>query len=267
MTGPCAHHRNSTVRPDDPSPKYLPETDLELLSEFRIGTPRAIQRLLADLAANRAPVSLYSAANPEVFVISRLESLDDEWLQLEIRTDSTRKRELLAPGRCTVVAFVNDIKVQFEVAFAAAEATPELVSLRTQHPAEVFRIQRRSAYRVRPPIGQTGQVTIRGEPGTETSFELMDLSATGLSFQRRQEQQSFEIGARHEHARIELRPRVPVPCTLEIKTIQKLEPVSGVPQGWRIGCALIDMPPEVERLVQTYVQDVERLLIRLRDND
>lgn len=253
------------MRSDNPSPKFLPETDLEQIKEFRINVPRVIRRMLVDLSDNHAPVALYSADNPEVFVLSRFQSIDDQGFELELRTDSARKQELLAPGRCTVVTFINDIKVQFEIAFEALAANPDLTSLRTQFPADIFRIQRRSAYRVRPPIGQTGQVTIRGEPGSETSFELMDLSATGLSFQRQQDQPAFEIGERHEHARMELGPRVPVPCTLEVRTVQKLEPVTGQPQSWRIGCQLVDMPPEVERLVQTYVQDVERLLIRLRN--
>ncbi|MFK7962773.1 MAG: flagellar brake protein [Burkholderiaceae bacterium] len=250
------------MKPDEVVAQFLPETDLEKLAEFKIEATRPIRRLLDDLANKKALISLYSNEDPSVFIVSRIKSVEQDAIELEIQTERERRVTVLQHGYCTVVGFMDQLKVQFEATFI--DADPESQTVRCEMPAVLFRIQRRSAYRVRPPIGQPGQVAVRLSPGKEHHFELLDLSATGLSFKRVAEDETFEVGDVIEHARMELGPRIPVPCSFEVRTIIRLQTVIGMPAAWRIGCEFVNMPAEVERSVQVYVQDVERTLHRLR---
>jgi len=247
---------------DKQAGQFLPEQDLDKLEEFKLTAEKPIRRLLNDLASKKALISLYSNEDPAVFIVSRLSAIDGDTIELEIQTEPARRASVLQHGYCTVVGFLDQLKVQFEAVFIGAD--PESEAVRCKLPETLFRIQRRSAYRVRPPIGQPGQVAIRTEPGQEHHFELMDLSATGLSFKRTADEKLFELGELIQHARMELGPRVPIPCSFEVRAIIQLQVVTGMPAAWRIGCEFVNMPAEVERSVQVYVQDVERTLHRIR---
>lgn len=251
------------MNPDKLVAQFLPEQDLEKLAEFKLTAERPIRRLLSELASKKALISLYSNEDPTVFIVSRIIAVEDDSIELEIQTEKVRRASVLQHGYCTVVGFLDQLKVQFEANFI--DADPEAETVKCEVPALLFRIQRRSAYRVRPPIGQPGQVAIRHEAGQEHLYELLDLSATGLSFKRLADDQAFELGDLREHARMELGPRVPVPCSFEVRAIVPLQAVIGLPEAWRIGCEFVNMPAEVERSVQVYVQDVERTLLRIRN--
>ncbi len=247
--------------------RFLPEPHPEAMNALALTAPKAIRNLLNELVRRRASIALCPDDNPENILTSRIENIDEHSFELELRTNPQRKARFLARGRCTVVSFLDTTKVQFDVEFGPDLSNRDIVSIRCPLPHQAFQIQRRSAYRVRPPLGQSGQVVIRAEPGSETAFDLMDISATGLSLHRTARHPEFSLGNLHQHARVEIGVRAPVPCTLEIKTILRLEHVPGLPSSWRIGCAFINLPPEVQRQLQAHVQDVERILIRLNKAD
>lgn len=250
------------MNPSDKTPQYLPEQDVDKLAEYRLTEPKAIRRLLAEVVKADALVSLYSSEDPNVFIVSRMVSVSETELELEIRTEPARREDVLRHGHCTVVGFMDHVKVQFDAEFV--EADPNISVVRCAIPSYIFRIQRRSAYRVRPPIGQPGHVVIRGEPAEEDVFEILDISATGLSFRRLGQDREFQVGDVLEHSRMELGPRVPVPCSLAVRVVLPLQRVIGMPAAWRVGCEFTNMPAEVERTVQVYVQDVERAIMRTR---
>lgn len=250
------------MNPENAVAQFLPEQDLEKLTEFRLTSERLIRRLLGELAIKKALISLYSNEDPTVFIVSRIIAVEDGSIELEIQTEKARRASVLQHGYCTVVGYLEQLKVQFEATFIHVD--PEAETVKCEVPGLLFRIQRRSAYRVRPPIGQPGQVAIRQEPDQEHLYEILDLSATGLSFKRLVGNRSFELGELLEHARMELGPRVPVPCSFKVRAIVPLQTVTGLPDAWRIGCEFVNMPAEIERSVQVYVQDVERTLLRIR---
>ncbi len=246
----------------DSIPQYVPEEDVEKLAEFRLTETKSIRRLLTEVVNADALVSLYSDEDPNVFIVSRMVSINETELELEIRTEPARREDVLRHGHCTVVGFMDHVKVQFDATFI--DADPNISIVRCAIPELIFRIQRRSAYRVRPPIGQPGHVVVRDAPGEEDVYEIMDISATGLSFRRLANDREFQVGDLLEHSRMELGPRVPVPCTLHVRAIIQLQRVTGMPAAWRVGCEFVNMPAEIERTVQVNVQDVERAIRRTR---
>lgn len=242
--------------------QYLPEQNLEDLTQFRVQEPRAVLRLLTEVVNTRALITLYNKQDFSIFIVSRLLSISGDEIELEIQTEPSRHAAMLEHGSCIVVGFLDQLKIQFEATFVDSDITSTVA--RCQIPSSVFRIQRRSAYRIRPPVGQDGKVSVRGEPGEEDYFELVDVSATGLSFRRLAQDRFFSIGERLDHARMELGSIAPVPCCIQVRVVIKLQEVIGLPSAWRIGCEFVNMPAEIERAVQVYVQDTERTLRRLR---
>ncbi len=239
----------------------MPEPDLARLAEFEISAAGTISKLLAELVRKRALIWLFVSDEDNTAAASQLIAVEDGRLAFSLQTDHDSRNAFLAARRCTVVGFLDSVKVQFEMRLSGPDDVPEASLLFGEAPARLYRIQRRAAFRVRPPAGHRGNLIVRGTPGHEDSFRIFDLSATGLSFLRPREARSFELGDRIALARLELGPRVPVPCSFVIRSILDL---ANDPLHDRVGCEFINLPNEVERAIAIYVQDAERAQLRAR---
>ncbi len=238
----------------------IPEPDLSGLGEFEITARAAVAKLMGELAKKRALVWLFVKDDNDTAVPSHLLSTEANRLAFSLQGDSTTREVVLAARQCTVVSFLDSVKVQFDMALSRREARDEGSLLFGVIPERVHRIQRRSAFRVRPPVGHPGTIVVRNDKGDEESFTIFDMSATGLSFLRPVDGRSFTIGERIALARLELGPRVPVPCTFVIRSIRPLHDDEG---HERIGCQFVNLPSEVGRAVAVYVQDAERAMRKL----
>lgn len=237
---------------------YLPEPTGPELDAFRISGTTAIRQLIQGLVSGHALITLYARRDHMFFVATQVLEFDDGTIDFDLNTDAHRRNEILAGDDCIVVAFLDQIKIQFDVRILEARAAAGRWRLRCRAPETVYRLQRRDAFRVRPGpvLGATCVLRNAGRP--ETRRTIVDLSVTGVSLAWPQDEPPPPVDTVWEHSRIEVERRVPLPCTLVVRTVEHAEPGSVA----RIGCAFTRLPPEIERALQCLVTDIERAMRR-----
>lgn len=236
-------------------PQFWPETSAEVLSRYLVEGPLAMKAVLDDLLRERALITLHSAANPDEFVVSQLLRADGNSIRLDFITDESRRNALLAAG-VVVVAFLDRIKIQFECHRPQLSEHDGLSVLVCQMPPRMYRIQRRDAFRVRPPVRRPVECVVRPMQGVERTYRVLDVSASGVALMSGPDCEAPRGGEIWRHCRLEISGYAPIPCDLEVRFVS--EGLLGEAAGSRVGCEFHHPTPETQRAIQIYVMDVER---------
>lgn len=236
--------------------QLLPETDADTLERFAVDGRLEIRAVLDELVHGHALIALYSARDHQEFVVSQLHGVDDNALRFEFTTDAMRRDAILAAGRVTVVGFLDRIKVQFDADAPRIAQRGDATELLCAPPARVHRIQRRDAFRVRPPVERPAECVLRGSGRGEEVYRVLDVSAGGVGLSIPPGEPVPPIGEIWRHCRLEMPGYAPIPCDLELRFVG--ESLLGEAAAVRLGCEFHRPTPETLRAVQLYVMDVER---------
>jgi c-di-GMP-binding flagellar brake protein YcgR len=193
------------VQDTRPAPLDSAET-AAALDEFRISQPKEVLRWLQQLREADVPVILngpdgqsYSAtlwttdsANQRMTF-----SADDQHLQLQRLVDGD---EIVA------VAYLDAVKLQFEVRQAVLVRSAQGCALHARLPRELFRFQRRGSFRVRTgerqgPVAQLRHPSI---PDMQLTLRVLDVSIGGCALWLPQDVPDLQPGTRLSQVRIEL---------------------------------------------------------------
>ncbi len=242
--------------------QFLPEPDDAAIREFRIEGPVAIRGLMRELQRKKALVALYAADDHDEFFVTQLIDCDDRWLDFDFVTDAARRARLLRAPGAVVVAFLDQIKVQFDVDSIVEVQSGGEPAVRCPMPRLVYRIQRRDAFRVRPLGSDAALVHVGVAAGKEQAFRLLDFSVTGLALALPPKATVPEIGTRWERCRLEFAGRPPIPCALVVKHVSAGLQAEGGAR--RIGCKFSGLSPDIARAVQLAVLDAETRAARVR---
>ncbi len=242
--------------------QFLPETDVAGLGSFRVDGALAIRSVLRELIRKRALVVLYDVRDPARFVASQVIEVGDRDLQLEFVTDDRRRQSILDAGAAIVVAFLEQIKIQFEARGLRASGTADALSVTCAIPDVLYRIQRRDAYRVRPLATDEAMVHVQDGRGGEHPYRMIDMSASGVAFAWPADEPPPELGTPLPRCRIGFAERPPLPVALVIRQVSEGLAAEGGMR--RIGCEYGALPPEIARAVQMTVLDFETRAARTR---
>lgn len=235
-------------------PSFLPEPASREREEHRLDGPVAVRSLLKEVAAKRVLLTMFSASRPPVYVATRIESLAENALGLDITTDEHRRSLIAAYPFCTVVGFVDGIKIQFDVPTAGLSLGPSTQTLRTPLPANAYRFQRRDAHRVRPGSQPRLQCFMRDGRGGEDRFAVADISASGVALSWPQSRPTPPLDIPVHHCRIDGEIGAPLACTLTPTHIAE----AACPTATRrIGFAITNLSDEAARRLQVLVTEIE----------
>jgi len=242
-----------------PHSSFLPLPPDEALEPFRVQGTMAVRALVRELLAARALVAVFAADDPDVFIVTRILSLEADSLELDFDGEADRRQALLDAPYLTVVGAPGSVKIQFRLENVEAVPVPGkagrpgslLVSANV--PSEGWRVQRRNAFRVQPPVEDQATVAIRLPGKGEHTGALTDLSVGGLAILWPLED-TPELGSRLRHCRIEAEGIAPIPCDLRVVRVDATE----AGQRAAVSCEFEDMPHTVARFVQLYVMDIEK---------
>jgi flagellar brake protein len=237
-------------------PQFLPETDIGELSQYRVSGSFPINGLLKELIAHRALIALYARGNFDDFVVTQVTRIDDRSIDFAFVTDDARRSAILASDGVIVIGFLESIKVQFSTNTLSIVDAPDGSVLRCTIPFEMFRIQRRDAYRVRPLSSEPVTCHVRDGKGGETVFRVIDFSVTGLSLLAAPGMDLPSEGQAFAHSRIEIGQRIAIPCEVVIHHVGK--GLDGDQGGHRLGCEFRHLSSDAARSIQLAVMDIEK---------
>lgn len=234
-------------------PWTLPDTDPQTAHRFGIVEAREIRWTLQEIVSAGAPVTLYRADDFDSFLVSRLLGHDRRSVRFDFVGDRGPNVPFPSDGDLVAVAVIDRIKVQFDVRDPQPLQPDGFPELHCALPERIVRIQRREAFRVRPPERHAVHCVLRGPEGGEHRYRVHDISVDGVALTVPAGQPAPVPGEIRRHCRLEIADLPPIPCDLEVRTR------GSAGRGTvRVGCGFHRPVPESQRTIQRYVIDVQR---------
>jgi len=236
----------------------FPEPDSPELERFAIYSRSEIASLLRQLRDRQVLVTLYydQAAG---FTVSNVLEVNEgfEELILDRTSDAVAQKVIYASTHLVVVAFLDNVKVQFSVGAVEAVEHQGRPALRMRLPQQLLRMQRRGSYRRQPPAVRpaTCLVPSPGQKGQYESVRVLDLSVGGLALIVHPVQFALPADYTLENCYLDLPDIGQITVTLRVRYVDD-DQVSrdGVR---RCGCEFVDLSESAARMLQRYMNKLD----------
>lgn len=232
---------------------------------FRVSHPQERLRLLRDLRDQQIPVVLNlpdGTAAP-----TALWAIDPESQRLTFSADTgpAALDRLVEADEAVAVAYLQNVKVQFDVHGLVVVRGDKHKALHSFIPPEIYRFQRRNAFRVRNAARSDAVVRFRhpAMPEMVLTLRVLDVSIGGCALWLPADVPTLAAGTRLGALEVDLDldTRFSAPATLQhITAVGSGDSVAG---GVRIGCEWQTLPGSSERILQRWIdrtQQRQRLL-------
>jgi flagellar brake protein len=240
-------------------PAGRPATPAGRLAEddYRVAHPVDAQALFEALIEQRTPVVL-AAPNGSTLTLT-LWAADATSGQVSFAAGGVlpQIQALLDAEEALAVAYLDDIKLQFEV-------QPQLLLrggaeplLQAQVHGGLHRFQRRNSFRVHTSSRTGPRVTLRhpGLPEMTLCLRILDLSIGGCALLLPDDVPELLPGTLIHGVQVELDPATAFVASLTLQHV-----MSG--HGRRLGCAWHRLPPEHERSLQCFINQTQQQALR-----
>lgn len=240
--------------------QLAPETDRAVLDEHCVADSAEILSYLKQLRDRKPLMALFAHRDYSAFVVTELLAVDPGRQQLvfDFATDAARRAAILDPGSAVLVAYLDQVKVQFDADELAESDFDGHHAITCAVPHLVFRLQRRETFRVRPPVSIPAScvlppIGMRTEPAR---VRVLDISVGGVALLLLPEDPQLAPGDEVEGARLELPDHPPILCGLRVcSTDRGMIDTRG---ALRIGCEFRGLDSTASRALQVYVFRAEK---------
>ncbi|WP_165396865.1 flagellar brake protein [Sphaerotilus mobilis] len=234
-------------------------------SEHRIAADLAVRAHLVELIGQGVAVTLVTPSGTTLSARLIHEDTTARELRFEPLGDAAALHRLGEAEEAVVVAYLASIKLQFDL-IGLRVCDGELVAC---YPRELFRFQRRNAFRVRTepppqlaakfgqlqPILTGGPELLLGDPAVPASrrrLRVLDLSHGGLSLLLPAPDPTLALGTRIPAASLELTPSLPIHIALRVV---RSEALSGPDGPRRLGCEMEGLSGVAARTLQRWIDE------------
>jgi c-di-GMP-binding flagellar brake protein YcgR len=188
-------------------------------------------------------------------------------------TDAAGLGRLVECNEATAVAYLENVKLQFDLQGFVLVHSATGSALHSQLPREMYRFQRRNAFRVRSSGRPDPLATFRHPalPDMTLALRMLDVSIGGCALWLPGDVPPLQAGTRLGELQVELdaETRFSAPATLQHITSlgngseTPDRATAGAANGVRIGCEWLALPGSAERILQRWIdraQQRQRLL-------
>ncbi len=236
----------------------FPEPDSPELERFAIYSRSEIAGLLRQLRDKQVLVTLYydQAAG---FTVSNVLEVNEgfEELILDRTSDAAAQKAIYASKQLVVVAFLDNVKLQFSVGAAEAVEHQGRPAFRVRLPQQLLRMQRRGAYRRQPPAVRpaTCLVPSPGKKGQYESVRVLDLSVGGLALFVHPVQFSLPADHTLENCYLDLPDIGQITVTLRVRYVDDVQASNDGVR--RCGCEFVELSESAARMLQRYMNKLD----------
>jgi c-di-GMP-binding flagellar brake protein YcgR len=222
------------------------------LDEFRVSAPREISAMLRQLYDGNVMLNL-NAADGSV-VRGTVWTMDSERGSLGFSIDAGDPSlpGLLECQEVVVVGYLDSVKLQFDIHNLVLVRGPNASVLSGSFPREIYRFQRRSAYRVRPPHRSMPTARLRHTDiaDMQLTLRVLDVSLGGCALFLPQDVPPMQLGGVLNQVQIELDADTRFMVNLRLQHITSLNADS---QGVRLGCEFVRADAAALRSLQRFI--------------
>jgi c-di-GMP-binding flagellar brake protein YcgR len=227
------------------------------LEEFRMTAPPELVKTLKTLADGNVLINLNgsdgAAYTTTLWAIDAARGV----LSFSADADSNQVQALVEAEDAVAVAYLDSIKLQFDVSGLVLVRGGKSSALNCAFPREIYRFQRRSGYRVRPLLRNTPVVRVRHPmiPDMALSLRVLDMSIGGCALFLPDDVPPLQPGVVLNGAQIELDMDTRVSASLRLQHVTSLNQDA---RGVRLGCEIVDPSADVLRALQRYIDQTQK---------
>ena len=222
-------------------------------SSFRVTDPGEVRVLLKSLMDQVVPVNL-SASDGTAYTTT-LWTVDPAAGKLAFTADmmSHVVHDIVEADECVAVAYLDRIKLQFDVQDLMLVQGHKASVLQARLPRELFRFQRRNTYRVRTLERTAPTASFRhpGIPDMSLALRVLDVSIGGCALLQPANVPNLQPGAVIKGVRLTLDADTVIDAGLMLHHVTSTGAENG---SVRLGCEIVGMGGTGERALQKYIE-------------
>jgi len=222
------------------------------LDEFRVTAPREIQTLLKQLLDGSVLLNL-NASDGSVFT-SAIWSIDSSRGTIGFNADPNDPalQAMLECEEVVVVGYLDSVKLQFDVHDLVLVHGNRACVLNCKAPGEMYRFQRRNAFRVRPLIRSAPTARIRHPdlPDMEFPLRVIDVSIGGCGLFLPEDVPTMNPGVLLPDVRIDLDADTRLEVSMRL---QHITAINAEARGVRLGFEFKRIGGDSIRALQRYI--------------
>jgi c-di-GMP-binding flagellar brake protein YcgR len=226
-------------------------------AEFRVRHPQERLALLRQLRDGTVPVNLNGSRGASISCT--LWTLDDARKRMHFSADTRHPQldELLQGDEAVAVAYLESVKLQFDVQGLCLVRGREASTLQCALPDEIYRFQRRDAYRVRTQEhhGPSARLRHPGWPEMLLTLRVVDVSVGGCALWLPADVPALPPGTLLSQVEVRLDEQTQFVAAL---TLQHASALSGEHGGMRLGCAWRPLSGQAERTLQRWIDQAQK---------
>ena len=227
------------------------------MESFRVSDPVEVKSLLKALMDRSVTVNLNGSDGSAYS--TTLWTIDPAQGKVAFTADmmAPAVHRLVEADEAVAVAYLDQIKVQFDVADRMLVHGRQSCVLQAALPRELFRFQRRNAYRVRTLERSAPTARFRHPAIPDMTLELrvLDVSVGGCALFMPAEMPMVEPGVHINDCSIELDAGTLLRGTLIVHHVTSIQPQA---RGVRLGCELLQLDAEATRSLQRYIDQTQK---------
>lgn len=227
------------------------------LEDFRITSPAEIQSALKSIADGNVLVNLNGSDGASY--TTTLWSMDPARGVLSFSADahSNQVQQLVEAEEAVAVAYLDSIKLQFDVSGLLLVHGGKTCALSCAFPRQMYRFQRRAGFRVRPLLRNTPVAKLRHPmiPDMNLSLRVVDVSIGGCALFLPEDVPPLQPGVVLNGVQIELDVDTVLSTALRLQHVTSLNHDA---RGVRLGCEMVNPTPDTLRSLQHYINQTQR---------
>ena len=227
------------------------------LDDFRITSPREIAAMLRQFQDGNQLLNLNGSNGG--MLSTTLWSIDAAKGKLSFSADAHAPvtQQLVDSQDVVVVGYLESIKVQFDVQSLVLVRSPGGSAISTGFPRELFRFQRRNAFRVRPLLRSTPLARVRHPAIAEMQLALrvLDVSIGGCALFLPDDVPAMQAGMVMNQVQMDLDADTRFHANLRLQHVTGINPDSG---GVRLGCEFVNASNDALRALQRFIDQTQK---------
>ena len=229
----------------------------DFLAEFRVTAPGEIRALLKQLMDEAVPLNL-SASDGSAYT-TMLWTVDPASGRISFTADmmAPAVHDIVEADECAAVAYLDRIKVQFDVSDLVLVQGHKASVLQARLPREMFRFQRRNTFRVRTIERTSPTASFRhpGIPDMSVALRVLDVSIGGCALLQPANVPTLQPGAVIKGVRLSLDAETQIDAGLMLHHVTSTGAENG---SVRLGCEIVGMSAIAQRALQLYIDQTQK---------
>lgn len=239
----------------------LSRADATALDEYRVTSQVEIQALLQKLLDERTLITLSGPNGDSYTTLMWKADEGRQTLCFSASDGDARLDALLESGEIVAVAYLDSIKIQFDLEGVIEVHGGHHHALNARYPKVMFRFQRRAAFRVQPFSTKSPVARFRhpAMPDMQLALRVLDVSLNGVALFLPDNVPMIAAGLKIGQCYLDLDDETALEVGLIIHNVTSIHPES---KGARLGCEITGLDWG-DRSLQHYINQTQKRRIAL----